>query len=199
MKTENIDYSLYLVTDRSLARGRNTLEIIRAAVDGGATVVQLREKDCSTREFIEQAMAIKDFLKGRGVPLIINDRVDVAQAVEADGELDGVRLRRLLPALDGHAAVAGVKAEHNSVREGLGQFNEQVRLFNGDAADHDPTDPCGEVMPGRCERADAAAQLAGHAGGGDDRVSPQIRVGGCGPSQGDGLIGLGDERRGGVH
>jgi thiamine-phosphate pyrophosphorylase len=85
MKTENIDYSLYLVTDRSLARGRNTLEIIRAAVDGGATVVQLREKDCSTREFIEQAMAIKDFLKGRGFPLIINDRVDVAQAVEADG------------------------------------------------------------------------------------------------------------------
>jgi thiamine-phosphate pyrophosphorylase len=85
MKTENIDYSLYLVTDRSLARGRSTLEIVRAAVGGGATVVQLREKDCSTREFIEQAMAIKDFLKGRGVPLIINDRVDVAQAVEADG------------------------------------------------------------------------------------------------------------------
>ena len=85
MKTENIDYSLYLVTDRSLARGRSTLEIVRAAVDGGATVVQLREKDCSTREFIEQGMAIKDFLKGRGVPLIINDRVDVAQAVEADG------------------------------------------------------------------------------------------------------------------
>ena len=85
MKLQRIDYSLYLVTDRSLARGRSTLEIIRAAVDGGATVVQLREKDCSTREFIEQALAIKDFLKGRGVPLIINDRVDVAQAVEADG------------------------------------------------------------------------------------------------------------------
>ncbi len=85
MKTENIDYSLYLVTDRGLARGRSTLDIVRAAVDGGATVVQLREKDCSTREFIEQAMAIKNFLKDRGVPLIINDRVDVAQAVEADG------------------------------------------------------------------------------------------------------------------
>ena len=85
MKLHNVDYSLYLVTDRSLARGRSTLEIVSAAVDGGATVVQLREKDCSTREFIEQALAIKDFLKGRGVPLIINDRVDVAQAVEADG------------------------------------------------------------------------------------------------------------------
>jgi len=85
MKLQNVDYSLYLVTDRGLARGRSTLEIVRAAVDGGATVVQLREKDCSTREFIEQALAIKDFLKDRAVPLIINDRLDVAQAVKADG------------------------------------------------------------------------------------------------------------------
>ena len=85
MKTENIDYSLYLVTDRGLARGRSTLEIVSAAVHGGATVVQLREKDCSTRNFIEQGLAIKEFLKDHGVPLIINDRVDVAQAVEADG------------------------------------------------------------------------------------------------------------------
>jgi thiamine-phosphate pyrophosphorylase len=85
MKLQNIDYSLYLVTDRGLARGRTTLEIVSAAVQGGATVVQLREKDCSTRDFIKQALSIKEFLKDRGVPLIINDRVDVAQAVEADG------------------------------------------------------------------------------------------------------------------
>ena len=85
MKTENIDYSLYLVTDRGLSRGRSILEIVSAAVNGGTTVVQLREKDCSTRDFIEQALAVKEFLKGHGVPLIINDRVDVAQAVKADG------------------------------------------------------------------------------------------------------------------
>jgi thiamine-phosphate pyrophosphorylase len=85
MKLQNIDYSLYLVTDRGLARGRSTPEIVSAAVHGGATIVQLREKDCSTRDFIEQALTIKEFLKGRGVPLIINDRVDVAQAVKADG------------------------------------------------------------------------------------------------------------------
>jgi len=85
MKFENIDYSLYLVTDRGLARGRSNLEIVSAAVHGGATIVQLREKDCSTRDFIEQALTIKEFLKGRGVPLIINDRLDVAQAVKADG------------------------------------------------------------------------------------------------------------------
>jgi thiamine-phosphate pyrophosphorylase len=85
MKLKNIDYSLYLVTDRGLARGRSALEIVTAAVRGGASVVQLREKGCSTREFIEQGLAIKKFLKDHGVPLIINDRVDVAQAVKADG------------------------------------------------------------------------------------------------------------------
>jgi thiamine-phosphate pyrophosphorylase len=85
MKLKNVDYSLYLVTDRGMARDRSTLEIVRAAVNGGATVVQLREKNCSTREFIEQALAVKDFLKARRVPLIVNDRLDVAQAVQADG------------------------------------------------------------------------------------------------------------------
>ena len=85
MKLQNINYSLYLVTDRGLARGRSTLDIVKAAVRGGATCVQLREKACSTLDFIEQALAIKDFLKSSGVPLIINDRVDVALAVEADG------------------------------------------------------------------------------------------------------------------
>lgn len=85
MKLQNIDYSLYLVTDRELAGDRPILEIVKAAVQGGVTCVQLREKDCSTLDFIDQALAIKNFLKARGVPLIINDRVDVALAIEADG------------------------------------------------------------------------------------------------------------------
>ena len=81
MEKQIIDYSLYLVTDRGLARGRSTLEIVQAAVNGGVTCVQLREKDCSTREFIEQALTIKHFLDARQVPMIINDRLDVALAV----------------------------------------------------------------------------------------------------------------------
>ncbi len=85
MKMKNIDYSLYLVTDRGLARGRTTLDIVQAAVNGGITVVQLREKDCPTLEFIEQALSIKAFLRNRNIPLIINDRIDIAQAVKADG------------------------------------------------------------------------------------------------------------------
>ena len=78
-----VDYSLYLVTDRALARGRTTAEIVRAAVAGGVTCVQVREKDCGTREFIEEARAVQAALRGTGVPLIVNDRVDVALAVDA--------------------------------------------------------------------------------------------------------------------
>jgi thiamine-phosphate pyrophosphorylase len=85
MKKHSIDYSLYLVTDRTLSRGRSTLEVIQAAIQGGVTCVQLREKSCSTREFIEEARAIKGFLSASAIPLIINDRVDIALAIEADG------------------------------------------------------------------------------------------------------------------
>ena len=85
MKPESIDYSLYLVTDRGLSLGRSTREIVEMAVRGGATCVQLREKTASTREFIREALAIKDLLATHQVPLIINDRLDVAMAVDAEG------------------------------------------------------------------------------------------------------------------
>jgi len=113
MKMQNVDYSLYLVTDRSLAKDRPTLHIVKAAVQGGVTCVQLREKDCSTRDFIEQAFTIKNFLKAKGVPLIINDRVDVALAIEADG----VHLGQTDMPLDiaknivGDSMIVGISAE----------------------------------------------------------------------------------------
>jgi thiamine-phosphate pyrophosphorylase len=80
-----VDYSVYLVTDRELARGRTTLEIAGAAIRGGVSCIQLREKTCSTREFIDEALAIRSLLARHEIPLIINDRVDVALAVKADG------------------------------------------------------------------------------------------------------------------
>jgi thiamine-phosphate pyrophosphorylase len=85
MKPAAVDYTLYLVTDRGLARGRSTLSIVEAAVRGGVTCVQLREKYASTREFLEEAVKVRDFLRSRGIPLIINDRLDVALAIGADG------------------------------------------------------------------------------------------------------------------
>ena len=76
---------LYLVTDRELALGRSLEEVVSEAVKGGVTIVQLREKDTSTGEFIEIAFRLKNILEPYNVPLIINDRVDVALAVDADG------------------------------------------------------------------------------------------------------------------
>lgn len=82
---KNIDYSLYLVTVRDLSKGRSLQEIIKSAVEGGVTIVQLREKKCTSREFLKLAQEIKDFCTPLGIPLIINDRVDIALAVKADG------------------------------------------------------------------------------------------------------------------
>ena len=76
---------LYLVTDRALTLGRTLEEIIIEAINGGVTMVQLREKDTPTGEFIDIARRLMSILKPLGVPLIINDRVDVALAVDADG------------------------------------------------------------------------------------------------------------------
>ncbi len=76
---------LCLVTDRPLSRGRALTDIVAAAVRGGATMVQLREKTAGTREFLEQAHALKALLAPLGIPLVINDRVDIALAAGADG------------------------------------------------------------------------------------------------------------------
>ena len=77
-------YRLYLVTDdqQDLATLKR---VVRKAVEGGVTMVQVREKHGDVRAFIERAQAVKDILKDTDVPLIVNDRVDVALAVDADG------------------------------------------------------------------------------------------------------------------
>jgi thiamine-phosphate pyrophosphorylase len=79
------DLGLYLVTDRTLSLGRSIEEIVEASVQGGVTMVQLREKDCTTREFYQLAVRLKDILRPYDVPLIINDRLDIALACDAEG------------------------------------------------------------------------------------------------------------------
>jgi thiamine-phosphate pyrophosphorylase len=107
------DFSLYLVTDRRLAAPRAIEDVVAAAVRGGVTAVQLREKDCSTREFVEIARKLKEILAPLAVPLIINDRADVALAVGADGvhvgqsDMDCRDLRGLL----GPGAIIGLSVE----------------------------------------------------------------------------------------
>lgn len=80
-----MDYSLYLVTDRALSLGRSNLEVVQSAVEGGVTLVQLREKEATTREFYEEGLKVGAYLKARDIPLIINDRIDLALALDAAG------------------------------------------------------------------------------------------------------------------
>ena len=82
---QKVDYSLYLVTERALSLGRSNLEVIEAAVSGGVTLVQLREKEASTQRFYQEGLKIKDYLEAARIPLIINDRIDIALALDADG------------------------------------------------------------------------------------------------------------------
>lgn len=77
--------SLYLITDLGLSCGRTNLDIVRAAVKGGVTMVQLREKEIEEQAFVKEAKALKKFLASLNIPLIINDNVDVALESGADG------------------------------------------------------------------------------------------------------------------
>ena len=81
----NIDYRLYLVTDREIMSTEKLETAVEQAILGGCTVVQLREKNCSSLEFFEMAVKIKDITDRYQIPLIINDRIDIALAVDAAG------------------------------------------------------------------------------------------------------------------
>lgn len=80
-----MDWTLYVITDVKLSRGRSHLEVAQAAIEGGASIIQFREKEMTTRELVKTARRLKELTKEKGVPFIVNDRLDVALAVEADG------------------------------------------------------------------------------------------------------------------
>lgn len=84
MKPE-IDYTLYLCTDRKHMSVETIEESVELAIKGGVSVVQLREKECTAKEFYETAMAVKVITDAYEVPLLINDRLDIALGVGADG------------------------------------------------------------------------------------------------------------------
>ncbi len=123
-----VDYSLYVVTDPNLSRGRSHREVIESAVRGGVRVVQYREKNASTREMIEQAAELFSLCRAHGIPFIVNDRVDVAQAVGADGvhvgqdDMPAALARKLI----GPDKILGVSAENV----------EQARKAQADGANY---------------------------------------------------------------
>lgn len=85
IKKSNVDYSLYLITDRNILKGRDLFQAVEEAILGGVTLVQLREKEVSSLEFYNIALKMKQLTAKYGIPLIINDRLDIMLAVDADG------------------------------------------------------------------------------------------------------------------
>lgn len=106
-------WRLYVITDERLSRGRSHLAVAEAAIRGGADVVQLRDKEASGARLYEVALALRRLTRDAGVPFLVNDRLDVAMAVDADGvhlgqeDLPASAARRIL----GPGKVLGVSAE----------------------------------------------------------------------------------------
>jgi thiamine-phosphate pyrophosphorylase len=112
MSRRIFDPSVYLVLDRLFVGERDLLATLQAALAGGVTIVQLRDKQAPRPLFLAQARRIQALLRPTGVPLIINDRVDVAQEIGADGvhvgqdDMAAAEARRLL----GPEAIIGLSA-----------------------------------------------------------------------------------------
>ncbi len=123
-----LNVALYVITDAHLSRGRSHHDVIAAAIRGGATMVQYREKNAGTREMIEEACPLRDLCHAQHVPFIVNDRVDVALAVDADGvhvgqdDMPALLARRMI----GKKKILGVSAQNV----------EQARAAIADSADY---------------------------------------------------------------
>lgn len=80
-----MNYELYIITDQRISHGRSHLEVAEAAIAGGATIIQFRDKEMKDAETIEVCRKIHKLTNGKRIPFIINDRVEVAKAVDAEG------------------------------------------------------------------------------------------------------------------
>lgn len=85
MKLNKEDLLLYAVTDRTWLKGRELKAVVEEAIEGGTTFLQLREKDLTFKDFVQEAKEIKKITDKHKIPFVINDNVDVALAVDADG------------------------------------------------------------------------------------------------------------------
>lgn len=137
-------WRLYLVTDENLSRGRSCLEVAESAIRGGADVIQLRDKTSPSGVLYRVALELRKLTLAANVPLIVNDRLDIALAVDADGlhvgqdDLPASVARRLL----GPGRILGVSTE----------TAEEALLAEKDGADYIGVGP---IFEARGTKADA--------------------------------------------
>jgi thiamine-phosphate diphosphorylase len=85
IKNKLRDSHLYVITDRELSKGRSITEVVAKAIAGGAGIIQLRDKESPAKKLVQDAVALRELTKEKDVIFIVNDRIDVALAVDADG------------------------------------------------------------------------------------------------------------------
>ncbi|XP_058097286.1 thiamine biosynthetic bifunctional enzyme TH1, chloroplastic isoform X2 [Magnolia sinica] len=165
------DLLLYAVTDSRMNKkwGRSITDAVKAAIEGGATIIQLREKEAETQEFVEAAEACIEICRSHGVPLLINDRLDVALACNADGVHVGqsdmpVRVARMLL---GPEKIIGVSCK----------TPEQAQQAWADGADYIG---CGGVYPTNTKENNLSVGLAGLKTVCMSSKLPVVAIGGIG-------------------
>jgi thiamine-phosphate diphosphorylase len=146
------NWSVYIVTDEYINPGRTHIEIARAAIAGGADVIQLRDKTASSRKLFEDAMEIRHLTWKAKIPFIVNDRLDIALACNADGlhvgqsDLPALVARQLL----GEDKILGVSAE--TVAEAIQAEKDGVNylgvgpIFEARSTKPDASHPIGLAM-----------------------------------------------------
>jgi thiamine-phosphate pyrophosphorylase len=141
-----IDYSLYAITERSYIGKRNLVDAVEEAIKAGITVLQLREKDITSREFYHLALQLRELTKAYGIPFIINDRVDIALAVDADGvhvgqdDLPADVVRKII----GKEKIMGVSAK--TVEEAIKAEKDGADYLGVGAIFPSPTKPSSEAI-----------------------------------------------------
>ncbi|ESW20523.1 hypothetical protein PHAVU_006G216300 [Phaseolus vulgaris] len=183
------DLLLYAVTDSTMNRkwGRTIAEAVKAAVEGGATIVQLREKDAETRDFLDASKVCLEICRSYGVPLLINDRLDVALACDADGVHVGqsdmpVRLAR---SLLGPEKIIGVSCK----------TPEQAHQAWIDGADYIG---CGGVYPTNTKANNRTIGLDGLKEVSQASKLPVVAIGGINLSNARAVIEIGEPKLKGV-
>ena len=181
MTRRRFDPSLYLVTDPALGRGRPLVETVAAAVQGGVTLVQLRDKAADGRALLEEARALVGLLTPLGVPLIVNDRVDVAVAAGAAGchvgqsDLPAAAARALL----GPEAILGVSLD----------AVDQIAAVDPAAVDY--VAPAPVAAPPTTAAAGGRVGAAGLGGGRRRTALPLVAIGGIDSTNAGLAIGAG--------
>ena len=196
-RSQPVRWDLYVITDEQLGGGRTHEEQARAALAGGAGLIQLRDKTASSLRLYEAACAMREMTRAAGALLIINDRLDIALAAEADGlhvgpdDLPVAVARRLLRPGMILGASAGTVAEAVAAEEDGADYLGVGAVYEARGSKADAGAPVG---PERLRQVRAAVRLpiVGIGGIKAENAAPVVEAGADGVAVITGVVGAPD-------